>query len=152
MLGGVAFAVLNAAECTLMVGFFREDALGSALSTLLAYTTPAEVLVPSGPSADVTARRIQAITPTAHIAKLPPDESPAPHTALKALAERSTHGSILSSIQAHVGEGDVAAVAAAVLPLLQHVRRMCLDDKVCVMSLSLFRGSKYSVPTGINLV
>lgn len=126
----MAFAVLNAAECALLVGFLREDALGSALSTLLAYTTPAEVLVPNGPSAELTARRIEAITPTAHIIKLPLDESPAPHTALKALAEGSKYGSILSGVHEHVAEGDVSAVAAAVLPLLQHLQRMCLDDKL----------------------
>lgn len=131
MLGGVAFAVLNAAECALMVGYLKEDGLGSALSTLLAYTTPAEVLVPCCNSTDVITRRISAITPAAHITKLPLDESPSPETALKSLENNaSTNDNILKSIQQHIGDGDVPAVAAAVLPLLNHVQRMCLRDKL----------------------
>lgn len=131
-LGGVAFAVLNAAECSLLVGFMCEDALGSALSTLLAYTTPAEVLLPSSHSG-TTARRIQAIIPAAQVTNLPPDECPSPETTVAKLekeGENGTHGTVYSGIKDHVAEGDVPAVAAAVIPLMQHIQRMRLDDKL----------------------
>jgi hypothetical protein len=113
------------------IGFLHEDGLGSALSTLLAYTTPAEVLVPSGSSFATTSRRIQAITPMTQITKLPVDDSPAPHVALDTLvAGGEKYCNILKGIQQNVAEGDVPAVSAAVLPLLHHVERMCLEDKL----------------------
>lgn len=135
--------MLNAAECALLIGCLREDALGSALSTLLAYTTPVEVMVPGGRAADITVRRIQAIAPTAQVTKLPLDESPSQDTALQALAaEGSKYGSILEGIQQHATQGDVPAIAAAALPLLRHIQRMHLDDKLqgIVLQVQPFTG------------
>lgn len=128
--GGVAFALLNAAESSLKVGFLPEDANHSALSTLLNRCAPTEVLLPACHHDKQVARCLEFNAPDAQVSRAPADDSIAPQAAIAVLEDDASMAPLLRGLGMHVQADRRPEVAAAVTLLVAHLKRMHLLENL----------------------
>lgn len=128
--GGVAFALLNAAESSVKVGFMPEDANHSALSTLLNRCAPTEVLLAASQHDRQVARCLEFNAPDAQVTRAPADDCVEPRVAAAALADDAAMAALARGLEEHVEAARRPEVAAAVTLLMKHVQRMHLAEQL----------------------
>eukprot|EP00892_Ulva_mutabilis_P000449 jgi/Ulvmu1/10404/UM061_0088.1 len=128
--GGVAFALLNAAESSLKVGFLPEDANHSALSTLLNRSAPTEVLLAASQHDKQVARCLEFNAPDAQVTRAPADDCMEPQAAVAALGGDAGMAGLARGLEAHVEDARRPEVAAAVMLLMKHIKRMHLSEQL----------------------
>lgn len=128
--GGVAFALLNAAESSLKLGFLPEDANHSALSTLLNRCAPTEVLLPSAQHNKQVARCLEFNAPEAQVTCAPADDCVHPDAAVAVLEGDSAMAPLLHGLETQVEGARRPEVASAMALLMSHLKRMHLLDQL----------------------
>lgn len=128
--GGVAFALLNAAESSLKLGFLPEDANHSAFSTLLNRCAPTEVLLPAAQHNKQVGRCLEFNAPDAQVTRAPADDCVSPDAAVAALEGAAAMAPLLRGLEAHVEGARRPEVASAMALLMAHLKRMHLLDQL----------------------